>query len=58
MFDTITRSTFASMLKDGFDTLAGPACSRTARPLSIMGHLVFVEDASESVTATGLSLAG
>lgn len=58
MFDTIKGSTFASMLKDGFAALAGPAGSRTVRPLSIMGHLVFVEDAHRSVTATGSPFAG
>jgi hypothetical protein len=52
MSNNNSRSTFASMLKDGVAVLAGPVGSGTARPLSIMGHLVFVEDAPRRVRAT------
>ena len=33
-----------SLIRNGEAALAGPAGSPSARPLSVMGHLVFVED--------------
>jgi hypothetical protein len=36
-------STLISLIRQGSRELAGPAGSNTARPVSVMGHLVFVD---------------